>query len=1042
MFNKQKGDKGRLYELLGLFAIRMCAYSLCYETKANDNNIGKYEAYNFYKANLDKDGILLNNLSAFTWSDFEKFLHGESEISNFKCVEGDKSYYINNSLNVKESKAKGYENTSNVIIKINNIDEITNQNIDNFSGKNSKNIAKFSKCEYYETKYKDLKTSLTEEDKNKEYDITINDSYGGELNDMLRLFPFNRDNYNRIINIKEDNWGTDTIKKDDDLFGNINLDTLKTDFNATFDNIKQFKYDNNGNNLYNAYNFLRKLDISCSAPYKDNTSYSNNSMATYDLRSEICCESLLTMLKIGASYYFNTRQMERPKYREGANMILTNGETILISEYYRSKEHVDNLKQLFYEWATSTPNKYRNILCDNPIEGGFSSICFKNMYYTENGETKISEYNIKKLGEINLLCFATGREKDKNKIFNLRGYANLRNCFNNFKETLNKLYGVTDTLDAFKDTAYVEDKDTKNDELKCAIYYTLKNFYDKWMCSKDENDFKLPENAYLKSIKNEEKRSIFEINGTKEYDRMVFVDEYLGDISNSMVIDMSTMKTIIESTLGGDGSFSMFQMMHELASRNGCLFLTVPVFNNKSIDDIFKPYNIYNNINGGDVGSKYIVLFRGDTSKILDSGDEDGSFINDGFDIANMFGNVNSEAEDVFSSNGFAINAFGVTYGLQNQNYFKNINIGMDNHTQTDYSIANTLMLADGGRNGDLNSSVFLNNSIYPIYANRSYECNIEMMGNVAITPLMYFQLNNVPMFRGAYVITNVTHKIVPGNFTTTFTGVRIPKWNIEPLKNVIAIDDFINRCGTGQIIDRKEVHEMHSKDYEKLKLNNNINVNSFETAEDIATISNIRDNNDKPIIQYVDDRIKNNTKCVKKSLKKFINNLSNAIKNCDDMNDMSVLITSSLRNGENDSRRSHHYYGFAVDMQGTIRGSKVVDPTKTAKLFKFIIANKEIFRADIDQIIWETHSNKGQTFSSASYDLPNVIHVSTANVAELESDKQLDTYKQARGIKLETAISLKRAMVIQSYIKEDYSNVTIKGNENPEVTAARVEWS
>jgi hypothetical protein len=37
----------------------------------------------------------------------------------------------------------------------------------------------------------------------------------------------------------------------------------------------------------------------------------------------------------------------------------------------------------------------------------------------------------------------------------------------------------------------------------------------------------------------------------------------------------------------------------------------------------------------------------------------------------------------------------------------------------------------------------------------------------------MYFQLNNIPMFHGAYMIINATHKITPNHMTTTFKGVR-----------------------------------------------------------------------------------------------------------------------------------------------------------------------------------------------------------------------------------------------------------------------------
>jgi hypothetical protein len=42
------------------------------------------------------------------------------------------------------------------------------------------------------------------------------------------------------------------------------------------------------------------------------------------------------------------------------------------------------------------------------------------------------------------------------------------------------------------------------------------------------------------------------------------------------------------------------------------------------------------------------------------------------------------------------------------------------------------------------------------------------------IQPMMYFQLDNIPMFHGAYLITHVKHSIVPNSMTTNFTGVRV----------------------------------------------------------------------------------------------------------------------------------------------------------------------------------------------------------------------------------------------------------------------------
>jgi hypothetical protein len=57
------------------------------------------------------------------------------------------------------------------------------------------------------------------------------------------------------------------------------------------------------------------------------------------------------------------------------------------------------------------------------------------------------------------------------------------------------------------------------------------------------------------------------------------------------------------------------------------------------------------------------------------------------------------------------------------------------------------------------------------------------MMGDAQITPLMYFQLNNIAMWKGAYLITNVHHDISVRGMETQFTGIRQARPSV-PLKD------------------------------------------------------------------------------------------------------------------------------------------------------------------------------------------------------------------------------------------------------------------
>lgn len=335
-----------------------------------------------------------------------------------------------------------------------------------------------------------------------------------------------------------------------------------------------------------------------------------------------------------------------------------------------------------------------------------------------------------------------------------------------FVSKVGEKYNIRKTNNISEQYTIRKEKETEILNLKTNIYYTLKNLYDKWFCSLNRNIFDLS-------------------NSNNESTKIKYLDVAMGDISSKMVFNYETCILHIEEML--KGSTSVMEFMTQTAEKNKSTFLTLPIdiFDNTTEDglkNIFKPFSYYNQTTNHDShGVSYIFIHNGDVSHNLNINDSE--YVDDGYDMVsyNSTGLTENEiAQKIFNDHDSVVNAFGVTYGMQNQNFFKNISVDTSTPTITDYSIANTLVLAEGGNNATgLNDMVFKEKSLYPIYANRSYNCTVEMLGCMYITPLMYFQLNNIPMFRGAYIITNVNHKITPNDFTTIFTGVRVSKYKI-----------------------------------------------------------------------------------------------------------------------------------------------------------------------------------------------------------------------------------------------------------------------
>ena len=147
-------------------------------------------------------------------------------------------------------------------------------------------------------------------------------------------------------------------------------------------------------------------------------------------------------------------------------------------------------------------------------------------------------------------------------------------------------------------------------------------------------------------------------------------------------------------------------------------------------------------------------------------------------------GNVSeSDIRMVTSDTDPLIVGFNVDIGIQNQSIFKSFSVGQENGLSTAESlqILNEMANQAGGRQGTTQSV-----SLYNLYKNRSYACQVSMMGNAMIQPTMYFNLRHVPMFSGPYMIQKVNHTITPGNFETTFEGIRQPTASLPLVENYI----------------------------------------------------------------------------------------------------------------------------------------------------------------------------------------------------------------------------------------------------------------
>lgn len=322
--------------------------------------------------------------------------------------------------------------------------------------------------------------------------------------------------------------------------------------------------------------------------------------------------------------------------------------------------------------------------------------------------------------------------------------------------------------------------------IKLQLYRTCKNLYDKWVGGSDDD------NIIFQGDKNNRNGIDSELAAKSRgagaipnlIDSFRFVNRSFKDIGDDLIINPIPVGEFLRN----NPNSSFYDSVTSLLSANNFDFIALPSYINygdaQTLESMFKPMSSVDGFSLGTVGPSFVCVYVGQTSKHLDfNGSE---YTDDGVNFrCDSNGNLmQTKAKDFTNSAATYENkvaVFAVNYSQQNQNIFKDITLDQSEFSET----AESLQIVDDiASKGAENKKTFGGQNLYNVYAVRSYKTEVEMMGNAMIQPMMYFQLNNIPMFHGAYMITHVKHSIKPNTMSTHFTGVRIR--NVEtPMMDV-----------------------------------------------------------------------------------------------------------------------------------------------------------------------------------------------------------------------------------------------------------------
>jgi hypothetical protein len=287
----------------------------------------------------------------------------------------------------------------------------------------------------------------------------------------------------------------------------------------------------------------------------------------------------------------------------------------------------------------------------------------------------------------------------------------------------------------------------------------------------------------------------------------------------------------------------VYNFLAEIAQDSGALLLAIPQkfgeYDSERLANMFKAMPLYSNWDNDD-NCSFVFMYTYKPSEHLGTLDDNVLDMNgydpcgDGADLTNddIMGNI-------VNDNGYVIPAFGVTYAKQNQSFFKNIRLSTVAGITSDVALAATQNIASKASHNP-NESYLYGQDIYKIYNNKSYSCEVEMLGNIQIMPLMYFQLNNIPLWKGGYQIKKVTHNITAGNFVTKFEGQRINKYAIPigngvsynfPLHNLSKDDD--NNEIINNDINKSDTKRRNNDIDESKQVNGQMSISNYEKTLD-----------------------------------------------------------------------------------------------------------------------------------------------------------------------------------------------------------------
>jgi len=291
----------------------------------------------------------------------------------------------------------------------------------------------------------------------------------------------------------------------------------------------------------------------------------------------------------------------------------------------------------------------------------------------------------------------------------------------------------------------------------------------------------------------------FDFESKTLFEDVLLVDRASRNVGDKVLVDIFEIMDLID---GANYKNTLLDMVTTILVQNNFQHFMLPAYVNfYNVQDAQKNptprpdgslefgdmlFGTFLNVDYRNSSPKFLCYYANKPSEHLDMKDNiDYRYRDDAFDLRRASDNPLIEnqidKQDWAKSN--KVVGFNVDMTRQNQQIFKSFSVGQDPGKPTSESLEMLNQMANLGQN---RRSTTQSVSLYNLYKNRSYTCSVEMMGNALIQPMMYFNIRNIPMFSGPYMITKVSHGVSESGFETRFEGTRQPFYSLPRIDNFI----------------------------------------------------------------------------------------------------------------------------------------------------------------------------------------------------------------------------------------------------------------